>query len=136
MFPFPRPPPRARSGAVVWLEDLTTSQQTPLVRHVEEVATLAISPDGHILASASGPTAVGAGRILFHIHPSRNNAGQVTGNLGQVCLWDVTRGECLRDLLYHLGAATALAFCHGGHRLVSVGNFADNALVRPSLDVE
>lgn len=46
------------SGAVVVLEDLATHTQHHLLRHLEEVSALALTADGRILASVSGPAHV------------------------------------------------------------------------------
>ena len=61
------------SGCIVVIEDLHTGTQRHLLGHTEEISTLALQHDGLILASASGPSDIGA---------------------SQICLWNLQSGIC------------------------------------------
>ena len=69
------------SGCIIIIEDLHDGKQRHLLRHVEEISTLALQHDVQILASASGSSDMVASRI---------------------CIWDVQSGACKKVILYTL----------------------------------
>jgi WD40 repeat protein len=86
-------PARARKDVVAVLGAF------PL-RHREEVLAVALSPDGHTLASAGGSWAS-------------------ADRPGEVYLWDVRHGTRLRTLQGHTGAVLGLAFSPDGTLLAT-----------------
>ena len=61
------------SGCIIIIEDLHDGKQRHLLRHVEEISTLALQHDVQVLASASGSSDMVASRI---------------------CIWDLQSGAC------------------------------------------
>ena len=83
----------------VRLWDVTTGRVQAVLSHPDPVLKVAFSPDGSLLATATG----GFGR----------------GGLGRI--WDVSTGKPLRDLRGHSGQVDALAFHPDGERLLTGG---------------
>ena len=96
-------------GPAVVLDDLDSRVQQHLVKHVEEVSTIAMQHDGKQIASCCGPSAT-------------------TDGMAQICIWNLAAKECTQSLLYHVGDVGALAFSKDDSLLVSVGNYKDCAV--------
>ncbi len=91
---------RANAGAIV-IEDTRTGAVLRTLRHTDGiVSSLAFSPDGEILASAS--------------------AGAVDG-ARDVKLWEIATGQELRTLPWHGALVFAVAFSPDGDRLAIGG---------------
>ncbi|XP_067044850.1 WD repeat-containing protein 90-like isoform X1 [Acropora muricata] len=96
------------SGCIVVIEDLHTGTQRHLRGHTEEISTLALQHDGLILASASGPSDIGA---------------------SQICLWNLQSGICKKVLYHHEHEIVCLAYARDDRFLVSVGDYRDCSVV-------
>jgi WD40 repeat protein len=86
---------RTTAGVARLFEADTGKELLTLQGHKEAVKSLTFSPDGRLLATASGD--------------------------GAVALWDVTTGQEVRALKGHAGAVTAVAFSPDGKHLATAG---------------
>lgn len=96
-------------GPTVVLDDLDSRSQQHLVKHVEEVSTIAMQHDGKQIASCCGPSAT-------------------TDGMAQICIWNLAAKKCAQSLLYHVGDVGSLAYSKDDTLLVSVGNYKDCAV--------
>lgn len=94
-------------GRLVVVEDLHSGAQQHWRGHPEDVATLALSHDAQVLASASG-------------------RGSTTAC--QIRIWDVPGGLCQHLLSSHGSAVRALAFSADDRLLVTLGDYGDGTL--------
>jgi len=82
--------------------------QSYLIGHNQAISTLALSPDGSVLASGAAGTDESDGAVIK--------------------LWNpITKME-LKTLKFHQAAIQSLAFSQCGKYLVSVGNYQDNTI--------
>lgn len=106
-------------GSTVVIKDTVKNTQAFLQGHTDSVSTLALSPDGTLLASGQ-ETSMGykASIMLWDVAAAIAN-----GNTS------VTEGELLHELSLHKGRIQDLAFSHDGALLASLGGADDNNLV-------
>jgi WD40 repeat protein len=85
-------------GGSVQLYDFTSALAEPLelIGHTGRVMSVAFSPDGHLLASASQDHSI--------------------------ILWDVATGQALRTLTTHYGAVNSIVFSPDGRMLASASS--------------
>ncbi|XP_062041569.1 WD repeat-containing protein 90 [Lepus europaeus] len=95
-------------GRLVVVEDLHSGAQQHWRGHPEDVATLALSHDAQVLASASGRGGTAAAC--------------------QIRIWDVPAGLCQQLLSSPHSAVRALAFSPDDRLLVTLGDCGDGAL--------
>ena len=88
---------------------LRQGKQVVMSKHMDEIATLKLSPNGKILASASGCAE-------FENH-------------AQVVLWDIGTGDPIRMLSFHEKGVQTLAFSPNSQFLCSIGTQEDGILV-------
>ncbi|WP_187280596.1 PD40 domain-containing protein [Microbispora sp. CSR-4] len=140
---------RMRPGDETYTRLLTTENtalSTPLTGHASSVNTVAFSPDGHTLASASGDGSVrlwnvsdparavplgrplnGHTNVVFSVafSPDGHTLASASGD-GSVRLWNVSDpaqpAPLGRPLTGHTGTVFSVAFSPDGHTLASAGD--------------
>ena len=98
------------SGGLIVLEDLTSGSQRHLAGHTEEISTLALQHDCHILASASGPHQLAQ---------------------AQINIWDLQQGGALprRTLQHHQFDVVSMQYSRDDRFLLTMGDYRECLLV-------
>ncbi|MEH2303969.1 protein kinase domain-containing protein [Nostoc sp.] len=110
-----------------------------LTRHSDCVNSVAFSPDGQILASASSDRTiklwnVTTGKLLQSLLGHSNSVNSVAfspdgqtlasaSSDGTIKLWNVTTGKLLQSLLGHSNSVNSVAFSPDGQTLASGGSY-------------
>ena len=124
------------SAIGIWLYDARTYKETALLTgHTWEVSTVAFSPDGRTLASASwddpirlwnvytGQLRVTLTRYVNDVNAiafSSDGKTLAIANANEILLWDAETGQQHTRLAGHAGSVKAMAFMSDGKQLVSV----------------
>ena len=97
-------------ACTIVVEDLLTREQTMLSGHEDEISTLALNPDGTLLASASG-------------------FADETDPAARIFVWDTAKGTMFRRLDYHHRGVQAMAWSMDSKYLLSIGTCQEGKLV-------
>ena len=97
-------------ACTIVVEDLLTREQTLLSGHDDEISTLALNPEGTLLASASG-------------------FADETDPAARIFIWDTAKGIMTRRLDYHHRGVQALAWSMDSRYLLSIGTCQEGKLV-------
>jgi len=93
-------------GCLVVRDDLHDRSQIIGTGHAVYISTLAVSPNGLMVATGSGCEEV--------------------NNFGVIRLWELASMRCVEKLECHKKGVQALAFTHDSNRIVSVGTFDEH----------
>ena len=97
-------------ACTVVVEDLLSREQIMLSGHDDEISTLALNPEGTLLASASG-------------------FADETDPTARIFVWDIANGTVFRRLDYHHRGVQAMAWSMDGKYLLSIGTCQEGKLV-------
>jgi len=93
-------------GCLVVRDDLHDRSQLIGTGHAVHISTLAVSPNGLLIATGSGC--------------------EELNNFGVIRLWELATMQCVEKLECHKKGVQALAFTHDSNRIVSVGTFDEH----------
>lgn len=96
-------------ACTIVVEDLLTREQTLLSGHEDEISTLALNPEGTMLASASG-------------------FSDETDPAARIFVWDTAKGTMIRRLEYHHRGVQAMTWSMDGKYLLSIGTCQEGKL--------
>jgi WD40 repeat protein/serine/threonine protein kinase len=102
-------PPERRGWEWHFLKGLNHSDLFTLKGHTGWVFSVAVSPDGRLIATAGGG------------NPYWNTQGPEATQPGEVILWDAATGEQIRTIRGHGNVVTCVVFSPDGTRLATSG---------------